>query len=461
MKTAFMSAHTFTGASMHTEEIPVRITQAGQTMEVVVFDKRVDHVTAVNRLIQHTRYMVRVFLCLAFASSSCMARDIELDNRLANVAESGNIAEMEKLIARGADINQSSSLVRATIARKISAVKYLLDHGANPNISFLPVYWAAKNRDREMLRLLLDRGAKIDVQTPGDSSILNTPLITAVYHGEIETAQFLLEFGADGNLVTQRGNTALHQAIRFTNGDAQQFIRLLMQHGADPDIKDSSGLTARQSAYASHRGAQLSELIDQLKPPSKANVKPLNPRFTYSLASIDSSFVEKTMKMTAGVLREAKTSAGVIHLKRGQYVATPGCKHSKQFLKTTSEVEVVISICGIGPYDANAVDEMIAESTSTFPVQGLAALPDNQHSPEVMAMITGLTTRIDHISPTERRAAFMFPIVGHGVVFIPTVVIVDAATDTSAVFQFGKNEVYLNTERIAEIAKQIYGRARQ
>jgi len=32
---------------MHTEKIPVRITQTGQTMEVVVFDKRVDHITVV------------------------------------------------------------------------------------------------------------------------------------------------------------------------------------------------------------------------------------------------------------------------------------------------------------------------------------------------------------------------------------------------------------------------------
>lgn len=32
---------------MHTEKISVRITQSGQTMEVVVFDKRADHITVV------------------------------------------------------------------------------------------------------------------------------------------------------------------------------------------------------------------------------------------------------------------------------------------------------------------------------------------------------------------------------------------------------------------------------
>jgi len=32
---------------MHTEKISVRITQTGQTMEVVVFDKRADHITVV------------------------------------------------------------------------------------------------------------------------------------------------------------------------------------------------------------------------------------------------------------------------------------------------------------------------------------------------------------------------------------------------------------------------------
>jgi hypothetical protein len=32
---------------MHTEKISVRVTQTGQTMEVVVFDKRADHITVV------------------------------------------------------------------------------------------------------------------------------------------------------------------------------------------------------------------------------------------------------------------------------------------------------------------------------------------------------------------------------------------------------------------------------
>lgn len=32
---------------MHTEKIPLRITQTGQAMEVAVFDKRADHITVV------------------------------------------------------------------------------------------------------------------------------------------------------------------------------------------------------------------------------------------------------------------------------------------------------------------------------------------------------------------------------------------------------------------------------
>jgi hypothetical protein len=32
---------------MHTEKIPIRITQTAQIMEVVVFDKRADHITVV------------------------------------------------------------------------------------------------------------------------------------------------------------------------------------------------------------------------------------------------------------------------------------------------------------------------------------------------------------------------------------------------------------------------------
>ena len=311
-------------------------------------------------------YMAVMLLSLALTCPIAMAGDVELNNRLSNAASAGDIIAMEQLIARGADVNTSNSLTSAVAERKIAAVKFLLDHGANPNASTIPIYRAAKDEDVEMLRLLISHGAKIDVQTPGDVSTINTPLIAAVYHGDIKVAKILLDFGANPNLVSQRGNTALHQAIRYTSGDAQQFIRLLMQFGADPDIKGGDGLTARKAASTSRNGEPLNALLDQLKPPAKSNKKVLKPNFNDSLTSLDSTLVEKSMGLSKGALRESKTSSGVLYQERGEYVAAPGCKYSKQFNKHTGGVALVISVCGIGPYDANNIDEMMTTLNASF-----------------------------------------------------------------------------------------------
>tara|TARA_B100001741_G_scaffold303772_1_gene294216 strand:- start:1493 stop:1840 length:348 start_codon:yes stop_codon:yes gene_type:complete len=57
-----------------------------------------------------------------------------------------------------------------------------------------------------------------------------TPLMKAVVHNKLDIIELLLSNGANANLATNSGNTALHYASFMNHPDA---IRILIKHGAN------------------------------------------------------------------------------------------------------------------------------------------------------------------------------------------------------------------------------------
>jgi len=150
----------------------------------------------------------------------------------------------------------------------------LLDRGANPNMQLklfppyrslgqdrggdslltvgtTPLLRAAKACDNEGVKLLLARGALVDLQ----NNLGATPLMAAAgigwttvdirgrFRNEkqcIETARLLIAAGADVNAVNNSGLVSMH-------GSAQlgwtQFVRFLAQNQAKLDVQDSRGVT--------------------------------------------------------------------------------------------------------------------------------------------------------------------------------------------------------------------------
>lgn len=114
----------------------------------------------------------------------------------------------------------------------------LIDSRGTPLLSlavraqFPPVVSLLLNAGADVNRLSQDRGY--------------SPLMDAVQKGDVAIAQILLDHGADGNLKSKDGQTAL--IIAAGRGDLS-ISELLVSHGSDPSIKDSLGMSA--ISYAS------------------------------------------------------------------------------------------------------------------------------------------------------------------------------------------------------------------
>ena len=132
-------------------------------------------------------------------------------------------------------------LFRTVIFGHIKASKFLLKHGANPNIANslgeTPLHQAADNSQYIIAEMLLEYNADPNIQqNDGD-----TPLHHASFRGDTEMIEILLEHGGNPNIPnTLFGRTPLHFACDCGYEEA---VLLMLQHKADTQIPDAQGKT--------------------------------------------------------------------------------------------------------------------------------------------------------------------------------------------------------------------------
>ena len=118
---------------------------------------------------------------------------------------------------------------------------------------FTPLHLAAFFAQPEAVRLLLARGAPVEVVAQNPMKV--TPLHSAAAGRSAEIVRLLLEAGADPNAKQQEGFTALHAAAMH---DDVEMARALIEHGADPDARTDDGKTPRAMAS----GKQVAALMN-------------------------------------------------------------------------------------------------------------------------------------------------------------------------------------------------------
>jgi len=122
-----------------------------------------------------------------------------------------------------------------------------------------PLVAAAASGDLNAVKSLVAHGADVNQKPTGIGG--ETPLIIAIVHGNNEEViDFLLEHGADPNIKSHTGMTALMYAVGM--GDSQSnLVRKLVAAGADVNVKDKYGNSVLRYAKATPGATAIVEIL--------------------------------------------------------------------------------------------------------------------------------------------------------------------------------------------------------
>lgn len=190
---------------------------------------------------------------------------------LHQAAAAGNLEQVNKLLAQGADIhakdeNGRTPLHRAAWYARKDVVEVLLARGANVNevdgSGQTPLHMAANFGGKDVPELLLAHGAQIDARDNAG----NTPLHAAAGFADVgrDLLELLIAKGADVKATNEAGQTPLHRVAMITRLDKriERAAEVLLAHGAEVDAKDKSGYGNTPLHFAVQSGNK--ELVDLL-----------------------------------------------------------------------------------------------------------------------------------------------------------------------------------------------------
>jgi ankyrin repeat protein len=207
--------------------------------------------------------------------------DVDAANRysltsLSLAATNGNPDVVGALLEAGANPSAAAPsgetvLMTASRTGNAEVVKRLLDRGADVNareggFGETALMWAAAENHPAAVKLLVERGAAINaaanvLQFPRVGVDAATMVVTALprggltalmyaaRQGSLDAARTLIGLGAETDRTDPDGASAMVIAIINAHYDV---AALLAEHGADPEVADSSGMAALYAAVDMH-----------------------------------------------------------------------------------------------------------------------------------------------------------------------------------------------------------------
>ena len=140
----------------------------------------------------------------------------------------------------------SVELMQAAFDGDVLALRALLNAGADPNwidpnAGHTVLYNACRGDKVTAVRTLLEYGAepnhRIDYLSPVDGR-KESGVVALMYARSTDVAELLISAGAEVDAADERGATALHHAVYWGKGDV---VKSLLKAGADPLRKTKDG----------------------------------------------------------------------------------------------------------------------------------------------------------------------------------------------------------------------------
>ena len=195
---------------------------------------------------------------------------------LMTAARSGNVDAVRALAAQGGDVNAfeefsgQTALMWAVTENHPDVAQFLIDQGASvdrPSVTFdledtrgralgglTPLHFAAREGNLEAGEVLVASGAPLNVEEPQHGF---TPMMTAIFNGHYDFANYLIENGADINDGSLYVAMEMKNLGYFTNRpnppeidrtmNAWDIVQLLLERGAEPNRRYSKTIPPRQA----------------------------------------------------------------------------------------------------------------------------------------------------------------------------------------------------------------------
>jgi hypothetical protein len=167
-------------------------------------------------------------LLRAGAKPDALAEDGQ--SLLVTAIRAGNYDAALALVENGADVNfvpaEGTAPIYAAICNEgdDAMLHYLIEHKANPNVTspsgWSPLLQSIARNKPERVKYLLEHGANPDDSAHGQRAITH-----AIYRNDLESVKALVEKGADINKVDNPNRTPLQAAVHWKKDDIAAYLR--------------------------------------------------------------------------------------------------------------------------------------------------------------------------------------------------------------------------------------------
>lgn len=199
-------------------------------------------------------------------------------DHLVAAARVGDLAAIESALSSGAPINGApapiynreisaytgdiTALMHAAMRGQSAAIRLLLDRGADIDMrdgeGMGALHYAIHSKESGAMRTLVERGASLVLNSMGGA-----PIQLACRFMDAEDVGYLLDHGVNANDQFFEGKTPLVAAAENNRPD---LVAVLLRHGANPKLADSRGSTPFGIATRSRSSGLITALVNPNEP---------------------------------------------------------------------------------------------------------------------------------------------------------------------------------------------------